>query len=199
MTNNINQNNKSSSVAEIILYTIKSRLLLSLAIVSAVVMAIVTSLFPPLILGGIIDAMTAGQAVNWRMILAYFGLIVLTGLMEAAREALLTVFGQKITHALRSGLMDKFTRLTADCLNKQEPGAVVSRFVGDVDTVEALFTSGIISMFADVCRIISILAVIWFRNKGLAIVIVMLLPFLFRFTRHVQKICSALRLQTAVQ
>lgn len=187
MTNNINQNNKSSSVAEIILYTIKSRLLLSLAIVSAVVMAIVTSLFPPLILGGIIDAMTAGQAVNWRMILAYFGLIVLTGLMEAAREALLTVFGQKITHALRSGLMDKFTRLTADCLNKQEPGAVVSRFVGDVDTVEALFTSGIISMFADVCRIISILAVIWFRNKGIAIVIVVLLPFLFWFTRHVQK------------
>lgn len=187
MRNNINQNNKSSSVAEIILYTIKSRLLLSLAIVSAVVMAIVTSLFPPLILGGIIDAMTAGQAVNWRMILAYFGLIVLTGLMEAAREALLTVFGQKITHALRSGLMDKFTRLTADCLNKQEPGAVVSRFVGDVDTVEALFTSGIISMFADVCRIISILAVIWFRNKGLAIVIVVLLPFLFWFTRHVQK------------
>lgn len=187
MTNNINQNNKSNSVAEIILYTIKSRLLLSLAIVSAVVMAIVTSLFPPLILGGIIDAMTAGQAVNWRMILAYFGLIVLTGLMEAAREALLTVFGQKITHALRSGLMDKFTRLTADCLNKQEPGAVVSRFVGDVDTVEALFTSGIISMFADVCRIISILAVIWFRNKGLAIVIVVLLPFLFWFTRHVQK------------
>lgn len=187
MRNNINQNNKSSSVAEIILYTIKSRLLLSFAIVSVVVMAIVTSLFPPLILGGIIDAMTAGQAVNWRMILAYFGLIVLTGLMEAAREALLTVFGQKITHALRSGLMDKFTRLTADCLNKQEPGAVVSRFVGDVDTVEALFTSGIISMFADVCRIISILAVIWFRNKGLAIVIVVLLPFLFRFTRHVQK------------
>ena len=187
MRNNINQNNKSSSVAEIILYTIKSRLLLSFAIVSAVVMAIVTSLFPPLILGGIIDAMTAGQAVNWRIILAYFGLIVLTGLMEAAREALLTVFGQKITHALRSGLMDKFTRLTADCLNKQEPGAVVSRFVGDVDTVEALFTSGIISMFADVCRIISILAVIWFRNKGIAIVIVVLLPFLFWFTRHVQK------------
>ena len=187
MRNNINQNNKSSSVAEIILYKIKSRLLLSFAIVSAVVMAIVTSLFPPLILGGIIDAMTAGQAVNWRMILAYFGLIVLTGLMEAAREALLTVFGQKITHALRSGLMDKFTRLTADCLNKQEPGAVVSRFVGDVDTVEALFTSGIISMFADVCRIISILAVIWFRNKGIAIVIVVLLPFLFWFTRHVQK------------
>ena len=187
MINNINKNNRSNSVAKIILYTIKSRLLLSFAIVFAVVMAIVTSLFPPLILGDIIDAMTAQQAVTGGMILAYFGLTVLTGLMEAAREGLLTVFGQKITHALRSGLMDKFTRLTADCLNKQEPGAVVSRFVGDVDTVEALFTSGIISMFADACRIISILAVIWFHNKGLAIVLVVLLPFLFWFTRHVQK------------
>lgn len=70
---------------------------------------------------------------------------------------------------LRSGLMEHFVRLSADSLNKQEPGAVVSRFVGDVDTVENLFTSGIVSMFADACKIISILAVIWFRNKGLAI------------------------------
>ena len=112
---------------------------------------------------------------------------VITGLMEAAREGLLTVFGQKITHALRSGLMEHFTRLTADSLNRQEPGAVVSRFVGDVDTVENLFTSGIVSMFADTCKIISILAVIWFRNKGLAILLLILLPFIFWFTRYVQR------------
>lgn len=129
------------------------------------------------------------------MVLAYMGLIALTGLMESARESLLTVFGQKITHALRSSLMEKFTRLTADSLNHQEPGAVVSRFVGDVDTVEELFTSGIISMFADACSIISILVVIWFNNKGLAIVLVVILPFLFWFTRHVQKNMLAAQIQ----
>lgn len=83
--------------------------------------------------------------------------------------------------------MEHFTRLTADSLNRQEPGAVVSRFVGDVDTVENLFTSGIVSMFADTCKIISILAVIWFRNKGLAILLLILLPFIFWFTRYVQR------------
>ena len=83
--------------------------------------------------------------------------------------------------------MDKYTDLTADALTHQEPGSVVSRFVGDVDTVENLFTSGIISMFSDACKIVSILAVIWFRNKGLAIVLLVLLPFLFWFTRIVQK------------
>lgn len=83
--------------------------------------------------------------------------------------------------------MEHFTRLTAASLSKQEPGVVVSRFVGDVDTVENLFTSGIVSMFADVCKIISILAVIWFRNKGLAILLLILLPFIFWFTRYVQR------------
>ena len=63
----------------------------------------------------------------------------------------------------------------------------MSRFVGDVDTVENLFTSGIISMFADACRIVSILVVIWFQNRGLMLALSVILPFVFWFTRHVQK------------
>ena len=178
---------KSERVSAIILETVKSRLLLSVGILVAVAGAIATSLFPPLILGKIIDTITAGQAVTIAMVVLYFLLIALTGFTEAAREGLLTIFGQKITHTLRSRLMAKQIRLTADALNHQEPGALVSRFVGDVDAVESLFTSGIVSMFADACRIISILAVIWFRNRGLALVLLVLLPFLFWFTRHVQK------------
>ena len=178
---------KSEHVSAIILETVKSKLLLSLGILVAVAGAIATSLFPPLILGKIIDTITAGQAVTIAMVVLYFLLIVLTGFTEAAREGLLTIFGKKITHTLRSRLMAKQIRLTADALNHQEPGALVSRFVGDVDAVESLFTSGIVSMFADACRIISILAVIWFRNRGLALVLLVLLPFLFWFTRHVQK------------
>ena len=133
--------------------------------------AILTALLPPLILGTIIDTMTTGNVVSFYLILAYFGFTLLMGHWKVQREGLLIVFGQKITHALRSSLMDKYTDLTADALTHQEPGSVVSRFVGDVDTVENLFTSGIISMFSDACKIVSILAVIWFRNKGLAIVL----------------------------
>lgn len=162
---------------------------LSAGIVCAVAGAILTALLPPLILGTIIDTMTTGNVVSFYLIFAYFGFTLLMGALESSREGLLIVFGQKITHALRSSLMDKYTDLTADALTHQEPGSVVSRFVGDVDTVENLFTSGIISMFSDACKIVSILAVIWFRNKGLAIVLLVLLPFLFWFTRIVQKIC----------
>ena len=185
----------SEQVKSVIFRTAGNHKWLSLGIAVSVCGAVVTSLIPPLILGKIIDGLTAGQALAFSMVLSYFGMLALTGLAESLREGFLTVFGQKITHALRSSLMDKFTRLAADELIKQEPGTLVSRFVGDVDMVENLFTSGIISMFADACRIISILAVIWFQNRGLALVFVILLPALFGFTRFVQKRMLAAQLE----
>lgn len=185
---NKKMNNKNShNVVSIILHTIIKRKWLSLGIIISVCGAVITALYPPLVLGKIVDTLTTGSQLPVYLVFLYMAFTVITGLMEATREGLLTVFGQKITHALRSGLMEHFLRLSTDSLNKQEPGAVVSRFVGDVDTVENLFTSGIVSMFADACKIISILAVIWFRNKGLATVLIVLLPFLFWFTRHIQK------------
>ncbi len=185
---NKKMNNKNShNVVSIILHTIIKRKWLSLGIIISVCGAVITALYPPLVLGKIVDTLTTGSQMPVYLVFVYMAFTVITGLMEATREGLLTVFGQKITHALRSGLMEHFVRLSTDSLNKQESGAVVSRFVGDVDTVENLFTSGIVSMFADACKIISILAVIWFRNKGLATVLMVLLPFLFWFTRHIQK------------
>ena len=185
MQKNKRQNVKN--VRSVIRQTVTGYAGLSLGIVLAVAGAIVTALLPPWILGSIVDTITAGNAVPVALVILYFAFTVLTGLTESLREGLLTVFGQKITHALRSSMMEKYTNLTAGKLTKQEPGTIVSRFVGDVDTVENLFTSGIISMFADACKIISILVVIWLKNRGLAIVLLILLPFLYWFTRTVQK------------
>ena len=175
------------NVRNILIDTVKKQKWLSSGILIAVLGAIGASLIPPLLLGKIVDSITAGHAVAFSFFVLYFVVLALTGFMDTARESLLIVFGQKITHALRSRLMEKFVSLSADTINQQEPGTMVSRFIGDVDTVENLFTSGIISMFADTCKIISILAVIWFRNKGLAILLLILLPFIFWFTRYVQR------------
>ena len=182
-----NKRRNVKNVRSVIRQTVTGYAGLSLGILLAVAGAIVTALLPPWILGSIVDTITAGNVVPVALVILYFAFTVLTGLTESIREGLLTVFGQKITHALRSSMMEKYTNLTAGELTKQEPGTIVSRFVGDVDTVENLFTSGIISMFADACKIISILVVIWLKNRGLAIVLLILLPFLYWFTRTVQK------------
>lgn len=162
-------------------------LLLPIALVITVVGAVVTALVPPLILEKIVDGLTAGNSMPIVQAFSYFGVVALAGLLESTRESLLIVFGQKLTHGLRSQMCEKLSQLSADTLSKMDAGTIASRFVGDVDTLETLFTSGIISMFADACTMIGIYAVLWQKNRGLAITLLAILPLIALFTRHVQK------------
>lgn len=162
-------------------------LLLPIALVITVVGAVVTALVPPLILEKIVDGLTAGNPMPIAQAFSYFGVVALAGLLESTRESLLIVFGQKLTHGLRSQMCEKLSQLSADTLSKMDAGTIASRFVGDVDTLETLFTSGIISMFADACTMIGIYAVLWQKNRGLAITLLAVLPLIALFTRHVQK------------
>ena len=161
--------------------------LLTVGTILCVAASVVASLLPPLLLARIIDGLTAGIPLTFVAVLLYFGSLALEGLLSSAQESLLVLFGQKMTHALRSEMSQKLTRLPASTLVGQNPGEVAARFSGDVDTVEALFTSGIISMVADACRILSIMAVIAVKNTGLARILLLVLPLFAVFTRHVQK------------
>ena len=169
--------------------------ILSVGTILCVAASVAASLLPPLLLARVIDRLTGGLSLTFAAVLLYFGSLALEGLLSSAQETLLVLFGQKMTHALRSEMSQKLTRLPASTLVGQNPGEVAARFSGDVDTVEALFTSGIISMVADACRILSILAVIAVKNTGLALVLLVLLPLFAVFTRHVQRKMLAAQLE----
>ena len=161
--------------------------LLTLGTILCVAASVAATLIPPLLLARLIDSLNAGVPLTSLAVLGYFGSLALESLLSSAQESLLVLFGQKMTHALRSEMSRKLTMLPAGTLAGQNPGEVAARFSGDVDTVEALFTSGIISMVADACRILSIMAVIAAKNTGLALVLLLVLPLFAVFTRHVQK------------
>lgn len=145
------------------------------------------SLVPPLLLGRVVDRLAGGLPLTALTALLYFGALALEGILSGAQESLLVLSGQKMTHALRSEMSRKLMLLPADTLVSQNPGEIAARFSGDVDAVEALFTSGIIRMAADACRILSIMAVIAVKNAGLALILLLVLPLFAVFTRHVQK------------
>jgi len=161
--------------------------LLTVGTVLCVAASVGASLLPPLLLARVVDRLTVGSGLTFLAVQGYFCSLALEGLLSSAQESLLVLFGQKMTHALRSEMSRKLTRLPASTLVDQNPGEVAARFSGDVDTVEALFTSGIISMVADACRILSIMAVIAVKNTGLALILLLVLPLFALFTRHVQK------------
>ena len=104
-------------------------LLLPIALVITVVGAVVTALVPPLILENIVDGLTAGNPMPIAQAFSYFGVTALAGLLESTRESLLIVFGQKLTHGLRSQMCEKLSQLSADTLSKMDAGTIASRFV----------------------------------------------------------------------
>lgn len=161
--------------------------LLSVGTLLCAAASVLASLLPPLLLARVIDGLTGGIPLTFAAALMYFGSLALEGVLASAQETLLEILGQKMTHALRAEMSQKLTRLPAATLSAQNPGELAARFSGDVDTVEALFTSGVISMAADACRILSILAVIAVKNAGLALILLPVLPLLAAFTRHVQR------------
>ena len=182
-----NRVKRKNGVFEALRMAAAAHRLLTAGAILCVAASVLASLVPPLLLAGIIDRLTAGIPLTFLAALLYFGSLALEGALSSAQESLLVLFGQKMTHALRSEMSQKLTLLTASTLVDQNPGEVAARFSGDVDTVEALFTSGIISMAADACRILSILAVVAVKNTGLALILLLVLPLFAVFTRVVQK------------
>ena len=177
----------TNGVFAAVLDAAKEHKLLSIGTVLCAAASVLATLLPPLLLGRIVDDLTGGLSLSLAAILCYFVSLALGGILNSAQETLLEMFGQKMTHALRSEMSRKLTHLPAAALAAQDPGQIVARFSGDVDTVEALFTSGVISMMADACRVLSIFVVIAIKNTGLALVLLLVLPLLTLFTRHVQK------------
>ena len=178
---------KRNSVFAAICGAAAAHRLLSVGTLLCAAASVLASLLPPLLLARVIDGLTGGIPLTFAAALLYFGSLALEGVLASAQETLLEILGQKMTHALRAAMSRKLTRLPAATLSAQNPGELAARFSGDVDTVEALFTSGVISMAADACRILSILAVIAVKNAGLALILLPVLPLLAASTRHVQR------------
>ena len=179
--------NRKTGVFSAIREAAATHRLLSAGTILCAIASVLASLLPPLLLARVIDTLTGGLPLPFTAALLYFGSLALEGVLSSAQETLLEMFGQRMTHALRSEMSRKLTHLSAATLSAQNPGEVAARFSGDVDTVEALFTSGVISMAADACRILSIFAVIAVKNPGLAVLLLLVMPVLTVFTRHVQK------------
>ena len=174
-------------VAAVFADVARTHLALTVALVVAVVATVVTALLPPLVLARVVDGIAARSLDAPRLAAAYLALVVLQGLAGAGQEAAIAVFGQKVTHELRSRMAAKLDRLPAGYFVRNAAGAITSRLVNDVDAVEALFASGVVGMVTDLCQVVGIVAIVMWESAGLGVMLLVALPLVFLFTRHVQR------------
>lgn len=179
----------TSGLKEIIASSLTARPALTTALSGTIVLSLFLSILPPLVLQRAIDALTDGKADSSLLLfwgLLYFILTALSGLSEGIRETLITIFGQTVTKRIRQAMAAKLSRLPASFFTGRGEGSTASLFVNDVDTLEDLFDSGIISMAVDSCRLFSILAAVYWLSFGLFLLLLAALPFLFLLTRTFQ-------------
>lgn len=176
-----------TSIKKIMWGNLREHKVRSLVTLLFILLSIVLQVLPPLVLARAVDALTASHAVALSLAVGYFALLACSGLSDAVREALIVGTGEGITYGLRSAMMQKLHRLPSSYFTEHEAGQTVSIQVNDVDAIEDLFSSGVVSMITDLGTVISILVTIFTRSIGLGLLLVVILPLLFLFTRHVQK------------
>ena len=161
----------------------------TIALAVAILAVVIASLIPPQILKYIIDYNLVPKSNHKLLIMAmsYICVLLFVGVFDFVKEALITILGQKITKEIRIEMMGKLERLNMSFFSSNGSGAIVSRFTNDVEAINSLFTSGIISMIVDCFKIIGIVASICMFSIKLGALTLILLPIIYGITRSFQK------------
>lgn len=179
----------NSLVKKSILNVLKKNMVADFLLIFTVLGVVIVSLIPPQILKYIIDNNLVPRSSNNLLLyaIAYIVTLLLIGIFDFMKEAVLTVLGQKITKEIRIQMMEKLEKINTMFFSSNESGAVVSKFTNDVDAINSMFTSGIASMIIDCFKIIGIVASIWMFSYKLGIVTILLLPLIYGITRLFQR------------
>ncbi len=178
---------KNNALKTALKATVRRHSKLTFVLVLAIAASVLTALIPPLVLERAVNQLAARHALPFTLALIYFAFVVLADLAESLQDAAVTVFGQKLTHGMRTLLVQKLSRLPADYFNTHPAGETVSIFTNDGDAIDVLYSDGVISMIADTLKLAAILAVVFTRSKGLGLLLLAATPLLYLFTRWCQR------------
>jgi ATP-binding cassette subfamily B protein len=113
----------------------------------------------------------------------YVGLLVFSFLLEFLQTYFMQWTGQKVMFDLRKQIFRHLQRLHVAFYDKNPVGRLVTRVTTDVDALNEMFTSGVVSIFEDVFVLLGILAVMLCMNWKLALITFAVLPFIVYSTK----------------
>ena len=176
--------------------------LLFVSILLLLLTSLVDLVFPLLVAKGIDDYIRPGDMRGLVHISILF--LVLLGVSYGIRYAHLyytQLLGQRVMHDMRNEIFAHLQRLHIGYFDRNPVGRVMTRLTSDVETLNQLFTSGIVSIFGDVVTLIGITSILFYLDVRLALVTMTVVPLLFLasavFRNKVRKAFAEVRIQVA--
>src|SRR5437762_2935163 len=113
----------------------------------------------------------------------YVGLTIFSFLLEYLQTYFMQWAGQMVMFDLRSEIFRHLQRMHIGFYDKNPVGRLVTRVTSDVDALNEMFTSGVVSIFEDIFVLAGILTIMLSVNWKLALITFSVLPFIFYATK----------------
>ena len=143
---------------------------------------------------------TAAAGLAW-LSAAYFAVIVAALLAEYGQTLLMQRTGQRAMFDLRRDLFAHLQRLDLPYFDRNPVGRLVTRVTSDVDTLNEMYSSGVVAMIGDVAMLSLVLATMFLLSPELSLVLLAAIPFLLAtgivFQRAVRKSYREIRVALA--
>lgn len=187
---------KQSFLKKALVSTIKDYTIYMILLLTAVIAGAVVYVWPSLILKQIIDGpLASGGEHLWNYAFLYLGAVMLTGISDLTREYGSMVFGQRMLLNIRSQMLDRLRLLPMSYYLETPAGETMSKFSADIDAVNTLFTSGIISAIADLLKIVGLLLTVFSLSPALGLIALGCLPIVFLLANYFRKAIYRMQLQ----
>ena len=118
-----------------------------------------------------------------RIALWYFLILIGSFVLEFTQTWLLQNTGQRIMFDMRMEIYAHLQRLDLRFYDRNPVGRLMTRVTTDVDVINDLFTSGVVSIFGDVFTLAGIMIVMLSMNWQLALVAFAVLPLIVVITQ----------------
>jgi len=119
--------------------------------------------------------------------IAFLASLLLSFFLTYAQVWIVNWMGQRIMYDLRDEIFEKLQRADVAYLDRNPVGRLMTRLTSDVDALNELFTSGIVSMVGDVFSLAGIVVALFLLNAPLALVTFLTLPMIVAFTGWFRK------------
>ncbi len=140
----------------------------------------------PLLVKMAIDQALAGEgsiqvrtAMLERIAIFYAAVLVLTAAVHYGQIMLLQVTGQRVMYDLRRELYAHLLRQDTALFDRQPVGRLMTRLTSDIEALNELFTSGLVTVVMDVFTLLAIMGVMVWLDWRLALLAFLVIPILF--------------------
>lgn len=182
------QQSSKLQLRDILLSTIRDNLWATILLFLAVILGAFINVWPSLVLRSTIDGpILAGTGNIWFYALLYLGAVVLIGVVDLLREYGATLVGQRLLLAVRSRMLSRLRNLPMSYYLNTPAGETISRLTADVDAINRLFSSGLVSAGADLLKIIGFLVALFVLSVPLGLVALAALPAVFFVTNYFRR------------